>query len=227
MGDQDTARSDPLGDVITMLAAPLASGFRSYEQFRRGVDELFRAIDNLNRTLENLNETTARVNRLLADVEEPIRAIIPQVTRTVRTADELLDAVGGPAMRAAPNLARVAETLASPTFVALPNRLDEFMTVMGEMSRRLAPLTQFAESAGGLFGLRLPGSPRPSSEATAPDPASSSPAPAATSGAPRAPVKRPAAKKPAATRTRAKQAAATRSAVKASPRKRSSARPSS
>jgi ABC-type transporter Mla subunit MlaD len=168
MADQDSSRSDPLGDVITMLAAPIASGLRSYEQFRRGVDELFRTIDNLNTTMENLNETTARVNRLLADVEEPIRAMIPQVTRTIRAADELMEVVSGPALRAAPNLSRLAETVASPAFVSLPNRLDEFMTAMSEVSRRLGPLTQLAESAGGFFGLRLP---TPGRSGDAPTPA--------------------------------------------------------
>lgn len=71
----DDERHDPLGDVINLLAAPIASGLRAVDQYRRGVDEMFRAIDNLNRTMENLNETAERVNRLLNDVEEPVRAL--------------------------------------------------------------------------------------------------------------------------------------------------------
>ena len=71
----DEERHDPLGDVINLLATPIATGLRAVEQYRRGVDEMFRAIDNLNRTMENLNETAERVNRLLNDVEEPVRAM--------------------------------------------------------------------------------------------------------------------------------------------------------
>ncbi|MEX2626879.1 MAG: hypothetical protein WD225_08325 [Ilumatobacteraceae bacterium] len=70
-------RHDPLGDLINLLAAPLASGIRTFEQFRRGIDELFRAIENLNATMENLNETTEQLNRLLADLDEPGRVSAP------------------------------------------------------------------------------------------------------------------------------------------------------
>jgi ABC-type transporter Mla subunit MlaD len=224
MADQDSSRSDPLGDVITMLAAPIASGLRSYEQFRRGVDELFRTVDNLNTTMENLNETTARVNRLLADVEEPIRAMIPQVTRTIRAADELMDVVSGPAMRAAPNLSRLAETVASPAFVSLPNRLDEFMNAMSEVSRRLGPLTQFAESAGGFFGLRLPTSAR-STEVAAITPPPHADTTVVTDGEQPAPVARAASTPPARTRT-AKKAPARKTPARKAPAKKSAAKKS-
>lgn len=108
----DDERHDPLGDVINLLATPIATGLRAIDQYRRGVDEMFRAIDNLNRTMENLNETAERVNRLLNDVEEPIRAMS-----------------------------------------AVPQRVDDLVGIMGEMSRRLSPLVTFAESATGMFGL--------------------------------------------------------------------------
>ncbi len=90
MGENDQQRHDPLGDVINLFAAPIAGGIRSVEQFRRGVDELFRTIDNLNNTLETINEAAARVNRFMSDIEEPVRAILPQLTRTVQAADELM-----------------------------------------------------------------------------------------------------------------------------------------
>lgn len=145
--DDEQPQSDPLGDVINLLAAPLAGGLRSYEQFRRGVDDLFRTVENLNTTMENLNETAERVNRLLADVEEPVRAMVPRLSRTISAADELMATVGAPAVQ-------IAETLTSPAFRSLPQRLDELMGVMGDVSRRLGPLTSFAESAGSMFGLR-------------------------------------------------------------------------
>jgi len=185
--------SDPLGDVINLLAAPLASGIRSYEQFRRGVDDLFRTVENLNATMENLNESAERVNRLLADVEEPVRAMVPRLTRTITTADELLDTVGGPAIQ-------IAETLSSPAFRILPQRLDEFVGIMGDVSRRLGPLTSFAETAGGMFGLRRPAT------VVDPDPPATEPAVMKTA------AKKTAAKKTAAKKTAAKKAAAKKAA---------------
>lgn len=81
-------RHDPLGDLITLLAAPLASGIRTFENVRRGIDELFRAIENLNTTMENLNETTERLHRLLADLDEPGRASAPDEGRVDHSTPE-------------------------------------------------------------------------------------------------------------------------------------------
>lgn len=128
----DEERHDPLGDVINLLAAPIASGLRAVEQYRRGVDEMFRAIDNLNRTMENLNETAERVNRLLNDVEEPVRAM-----------------------------------------ASVPQRVDDLVGIMSEMSRRLSPVVSLAESASGMFGFWPGGGgnkePDPGSSATTDD----------------------------------------------------------
>jgi hypothetical protein len=151
-------RSDPLADLFALFAAPLSGTVRSLEQFRKGVDEFLRGVENFNRTMENLNQTSERINNLLADVEEPIRAAIPQVTRTVKAADDMMQVVSGPAMAVAPGLNRLAETLNTPGFAQLPNQIGQFSDLLGEVSRRLGPLAQFAESAGGLFGgFRMPG----------------------------------------------------------------------
>src|SRR6187402_2733802 len=151
-------RSDPLSDVLNIFAAPLAGTIRSFDQFRKGVDEFLRGVENFNRTMETLNETAQRINVLLGEVEEPIKAAIPQVTRAVKAADDMMQVVSGPAIAVAPGLTRLAEMLSTPGFNQLPAQLGQFTDVMTEMSKRLGPLTQFAESAGGLFGgLRLPG----------------------------------------------------------------------
>jgi ABC-type transporter Mla subunit MlaD len=155
----EETRSDPLADVINMLAAPIAGGIRSFEQFRRGVEELFRAVDNVNRTMENLNEAATRINALLAEIEGPVRAIMPQVTRTVKAADEITSLMEGPVRATAPRIERIVETLGSPGFTTLP-------TQIGELMQRLGPLAQLAENAGGLFGaFRMPGMPKPATQA--------------------------------------------------------------
>lgn len=226
-------RSDPLADLFTLFATPLSGTVRSIEQFRKGVDEFLRGVENFNRAMENLNETSERVNSLLADVEEPIRAAVPQITRSVKAADEMMQVVSGPAMAVAPGLNRLAETLSTPAFAQLPSQISLFSDVLGDVSRRLAPLTQMAESAGGLFGgFRLPGS-RPAAPASIPSPTSEpapevpapEPAPAETAeDVPTVPA--PAKKAPARKKSPAKKKAPSKKAAakKKAPAKKTAAK---
>lgn len=155
------AESDPLSQMFNLFAAPLAGTLQSFEQFRKGVDEFLRGVENFNRTMENLNETTERINRLVTDVEGPIRSVVPQVTRTVKAADDMMQVVSGPAIAAAPGLEGLAKTLTTPAFRQLPDQLGQFSDILGELQARLGPLTQLAETAGGLFGgFRRPGTTR-------------------------------------------------------------------
>src|SRR6056297_3029438 len=142
-------RPDPLADLFTLFAAPLSGTVRSIEQFRKGVDEFLNGVENFNRTMANLNETSERINSLLIDLEEPLRAAVPQVTRTVKAADEMMQVVSGPAMAVAPGLNRLADTLSTPAFAQLPHQLAQMNDVMADVSARLAPLGHLAESAGG------------------------------------------------------------------------------
>jgi hypothetical protein len=180
--------------------------------------------------MANLNETTERINSLLADVEEPIRAAIPQVTRTVKAADEMMQVVSGPAMAVAPGLHRLAETLSNPAFDQLPHQLGQFSELLGDVSKRLAPLTQLAESAGGLFGgFRVPGTraPQPVARPT-PEPSGRSIVATVHTASTPEPTRgmSPAAKPPATRRPAAKRTATQRSAAKKSSAKKSSARKS-
>jgi ABC-type transporter Mla subunit MlaD len=216
-------RSDPLADLFTLFASPLSGTVRSIEQFRKGVDEFLKGVENFNRAMENLNETTERVNSLLVEIEQPIRAAIPQVTRTVKAADEMMQVVSGPAMAVAPGLNRLAETLATPAFAQLPNQIGAFSDVLDEVSRRLAPLTQLAESAGGLFGgFRIPGS-RPPVSAPVPttttEPEAAAPT-AAPAPAKRAPATKRTAKKSTAKKSTAKKSTAKKSTAKKGPAKK-------
>ena len=117
------AESDPLSQMFNLFAAPLAGTIQSFEQFRKGVDEFLKGVENFNRTMENLNETTERINAIVSELEEPIRVAIPQMTRTIKTADEMMKVVSGPAMAAAPGIERLAKTLSTPAFAQLPNQL--------------------------------------------------------------------------------------------------------
>jgi hypothetical protein len=227
-------RNDPLADLFTLLATPLSGTVRSLEQFRKGVDEFLKGVENFNRTMANLNEASERINSLLADVEEPIRAAIPQVTRTVKAADEMMQVVSGPAMAVAPGLNRLAETLGTPAFAQLPAQLGQFSDLLGEVSHRLSPLTQLAESAGGLFGFRVPGmrqaSPPPSATTTArpvsrPEPVRADEPPRVETMDDRAPTKA-AGTRSAATKSPAKKSPAKKSSAKKSSAKKAAARKS-
>ena len=148
---------DPFESVISLVAGPIAAVIRSFDQLRRGSDELLKGLENFNRTMENLNATAERVNSLLNEFEAPARAILPQVTRTVNLAEDLATRVSGPIDQVVPGLTRLADTLGSPVLTSLPKDLGSFVEALNDLIRRLAPLAQMADSASGLFGLRIPG----------------------------------------------------------------------
>ncbi|WP_148288519.1 hypothetical protein [Ilumatobacter nonamiensis] len=220
------ADSDPLSQMFNLLAAPIAGAVQSVEQFRTGVDQFQRGVENFNRTMENLNETSERINVLLAEVEEPLRAAVPQVTRTVKAADDMMKVVSGPAIAVAPGLQMLAETLNNPAMKQMPDQLAQMNAVLAEVTTRLAPLGQLADTAGGLFGgLKIPGfsgSSRPATQPTATtaaapaDPAPSEPEPE--------PAKKTPAKTSAAKRSARKSTAVRKKAsAKKTPAKKKSA----
>lgn len=205
MADQ---RTDPFSDLISLVAGPIAAVVRSFDQLRKGSEELMRGLENFNSTMESLNETAGRVNGLLNEFEEPIRALMPQVTRTLRTADDLATRLSGPVDQVIPGLTRLADTLNSPVLAALPTDLGSFLEAINDLVRRLGPLTQIAETAGGLFGLKLPGVSRPAAPAAStppPPPAATAPAPARKAAARKPPPKKAGAKKAGAKKTAAKK----------------------
>jgi ABC-type transporter Mla subunit MlaD len=142
-----------LGDLLSLLGNnnPFSGMTRSIAQFQRGVNEFLNAVENLNGALEQFNGLAARVNSLLDLVEEPLKVLVPQVTRTLRATDDLVDRLSGPVDRVAPGLTRLADTLSNPAFTALPRDLNEFLGVLRDFARRMQPLGQMAETASGLF----------------------------------------------------------------------------
>ena len=119
-------------------------------------------------------------------------------------------ALAGPIDQVIPGLTSLAKTLNSPVLTTLPTDLGEFLKVINDLSRRMSPLSQIAEQAGGLFGLRIPGLPaRPATLAATPAAtvAPSPPAAATATPAKKAPAKKRAAKKRAAKKTPAKKKA--------------------
>lgn len=234
----ESGRLDPFDGMISLVASPIAAGIRSFEQLRKGSDELLRGVENFNTTMENLNDTIARVNRILNEFEEPLKAIMPQITRTVKMAEDLSNRLAGPVDQVAPGLSRLADTLNSPMMTSIPTDLGEFMAVINELGRRMTPLAQLAEQAGGMFGLRLPGFPgRGAGSAPATTPAAATTAvpaaePAAASASPSSSRSTPPrrtgtaakASSPAPAKRATKKRAAKKTTSKRSPAKKSAAK---
>lgn len=216
--------SPGLGDLLALFggANPLAGISRSAQQFQTGVQQFLATVENFNATMEELNRVARRMNGLLDTVEEPIKAFVPQVTRTIKAADAMVTQLSAPIEKVAPGLSRLADTLSSPVLGSLPSDLESFVGVLGDLARRLQPLGQMAESAGSLFGFRplaalRSGGSRP---ASAP-PASVTPPPSTTA------VKKPAAKKAATKKSAAKKSATKKAASKkAAPVKKSATKKS-
>ena len=108
-------------------------------------------IDNLNETLKQLNEVSARITRMLDLVDEPLRAFVPQVTRTLKAADDMVERMNAPIERVAPGLNRLADALVQPDVTNMPRDLNEFLSTLTDLGKRLQPLGQIAESASGMF----------------------------------------------------------------------------
>jgi len=201
-----------LGDLFGLLGSnnPFAGISKSIAQFQRGVNQFLDTIEKFNETMEQLNGVAMRVNGLLDTVEEPIKAFVPQVTRTIRAADSLVEQLSGPIEKVAPSLNRFADTLSNPTLLALPADLGAFMETLSDLAHRLQPLGQLAESAGSMFGLR----PLAALRAGGSRPAPPAPAPVPAQAKKGAPPKKTAARKTAARKTAAKTTAAKTTAAK-------------
>src|SRR3954452_11646120 len=112
MADNPTAG---FGDLVALFGTNPFNGItKSFGQFQRGTEQLMTTMDNLNATLEQLNEVSTRVTRMLDLLEEPARALIPQITRTIKSADGLVERLTAPIESVAPGLARLAEALSTP-----------------------------------------------------------------------------------------------------------------
>lgn len=111
------ADNDPLGSILGMLgnlgqANPLSAISTSVGQFQKGVTQFLESVSNFNATLEELNGVARRLNSMLDTLEAPVQAFVPQVTRTIKTADSLVGVLEEIARRLGP-LTQVAESAGS------------------------------------------------------------------------------------------------------------------
>jgi len=163
-----------LSDLLSLFGSnnPLAAMSRSAEQFRTAVTSFVEVVQSFRQTMDNLNAVALRMNRMLDDIEEPMRAVMPQITKSAETASRMLATMREPVERVAPALTQLAETLNNPLMTDLPRRMTETMDVLSSIPRALGPLGQVADLAGGFFGSRglgaFGGTGRPASSASRP-----------------------------------------------------------
>ena len=205
-----------INDLLGLFGGnnPFSVVTKSIGQFQRGVSDFLSAVENFNKTMEQMHVMANRINSLLDTVEEPIKSVVPQLTRTIKAADAMVEQLSAPIDRVVPGLSKLADVLASPTLSAMPKELGDFMAALSELARRLQPLGAMAETAGSIFGLRplaamLGSTSQPAPPARAPVAAIEPAAPRAVKKAPaKRPAKKAVAKKPAAKKAPAKKPAA-------------------
>ena len=148
--------SQGFGDLLGLLGAnnPITAISRNVETFRTGVDTFLASVQTFNRTMETLDQVARRINGLLDEVEGPVKALMPAMTKATATAQAFVDQLSAPMEKVAPGLERLGQALMSPAFDILPTTLDDFLEVLGDLAKRLRPLGQLAEAAGGMFGLK-------------------------------------------------------------------------
>lgn len=129
------ASSGGLGDVLSMIGGvnPLAVAGRAVETVVNLTSEMVQTLGNFNDTMRELNIAARRVNSLLDEIEAPLKVLVPQVKNTMKKVDGVLGQVG-----------------------SLPGDVAKAVSTLGDLASRLGPLAQFAETAGGIFGVRTP-----------------------------------------------------------------------
>ena len=156
------AQSTPPGisDLLGLFggANPFGVITKSIGQFQRGVSDFLSAVENFNKTMEQMHGVAERVNGLLDTVEEPIKTLVPQITRDHQgrrrdgRAAERADRPGRPRPRSSwptccrrPRSRRCQRTSASswPSLSDLARRLQPLGAdgrVGRQPVRRLAPV---------------------------------------------------------------------------------------
>lgn len=94
-------------------------------------------------------DSTRRTSEAMITILENLASTVDNLNRTTTRVNSLLDEVEEPLRRIMPQMGMAMNTLATMGDVAIQ---------LGELSKRLGPLTTLAENAGGLFGFK-PGRP--------------------------------------------------------------------
>ena len=129
-----------INDLLGLIggASPLVAVGRMVETVMQVTGDIVQSISTFNDTLSELNKVAHRVNALLDEVEGPVAEIVPLVQASVKQAKSTLKKVDG-----------VIDQVGT-----LPADITQAVATLGDLAGRLGPLAQFAEVAGGMFGMK-------------------------------------------------------------------------
>jgi methyl-accepting chemotaxis protein len=111
---------------------------RMVETVMQVTGDIVQSISTFNDTLNEINKVAHRVNALLDEIEGPVAEIVPLVQASAKQAKATLKKVDG-----------VIDQVGT-----LPADVTQAVAMLGDLAGRLGPLAQFAEVAGGMFGMK-------------------------------------------------------------------------
>ena len=129
-----------INDLLGLLggASPVMAIGRMVETVMQVTGDIVQSIGTFNDTITELNKVAHRVNALLDEIEGPAAEIVPLVLATAKQAKSTLKKVDG-----------VLNQIGT-----LPADVTKAVSTLGDLAGRLGPLAQFAEAAGGMFGVK-------------------------------------------------------------------------
>ena len=129
-----------VNDLLGLLggASPVLAIGRMVETVMQVTGDIVQSIGTFNDTMTELNKVARRVNALLDEIEGPVAEIVPLVQASAKQAKSTLKKVDG-----------VINQIGS-----LPADVTKAVSTLGDLAGRLGPLAQFAEVAGGMFGMK-------------------------------------------------------------------------
>ena len=129
-----------MNDLLGLLggASPVMAISRMVETVMHVTGDIVQSIGTFNDTMTELNKVARRVNALLDQIEGPVAEIVPLVQASAKQAKSTLKKVDG-----------VIDQIGT-----LPADVTKAVSTLGDLAGRLGPLAQFAEVAGGMFGMK-------------------------------------------------------------------------
>jgi len=129
-----------MNDLLGLLggASPVMAIGRMVETVMQVTGDIVQSIGTFNDTMTELNKVARRVNALLDQIEGPVAEIVPLVQASAKQAKSTLKKVDG-----------VIDQIGT-----LPADVTKAVSTLGDLAGRLGPLAQFAEVAGGMFGMK-------------------------------------------------------------------------
>jgi hypothetical protein len=200
-------------DMTQLLAAPvqlLGLMMGGVDATKQTLAAAVETVASLQRSAAGLEALIERLNGIVNVVEVPARSLAPEMERFAQRLHDIGDALDGPLETILPGVQRVATMFERAPLEQLPETLTQFndqlqkiVGGMGDLPRRLGPLSDLLGGAASMFGIGRPN--------TAEAPAKTPPAvTTAKEQSKPAPTKKAPAKKAAATKTAAKKAKPTR-----------------